>query len=100
MQFYTKTHPYYCGIDLHTKTMYVCILNNEGEIVLHQNIKSQAEPFIELIAQYRQQLIVGIVLLTHHECDHSQPSLYLHAPGYVVLSMHQSRLRISLHHHL
>jgi len=60
MQFYTKTHPYNCGIGLHTKTMYVCILNNEGEIVLHQNIKSQAEPFIELIAQYRQQLIVGV----------------------------------------
>lgn len=23
MQFYTKTHEHYCGIDLHTKMMYV-----------------------------------------------------------------------------
>ncbi len=60
MQFYTKTHPYYCGIDLHTKTMYVCIVNNEGEIVLHQNIRSQADAFLNLISEYRQQLIVGV----------------------------------------
>lgn len=27
MKFYTKTHKFYCGIDLHAKTMYLCILN-------------------------------------------------------------------------
>ena len=32
MRFYTKNHDYYCGIDLHTKTMYVCVLNNLVEI--------------------------------------------------------------------
>ena len=26
MQFYTKQHKFYCGIDPHTKKMYVCIL--------------------------------------------------------------------------
>jgi len=26
MRFYTKTHQHYCGIDLHAKTMYLCIL--------------------------------------------------------------------------
>jgi hypothetical protein len=31
MRFYNKPHRYYCGIDLHTKTMYVCILKTEGE---------------------------------------------------------------------
>ncbi|MBM3302571.1 MAG: IS110 family transposase, partial [Deltaproteobacteria bacterium] len=30
MNFYTKQHKYYCGIDLHAKTMYLCILNQEG----------------------------------------------------------------------
>lgn len=28
MRFYTTTHRHYCGIDLHAKQMYVCILNH------------------------------------------------------------------------
>ena len=26
MNFYTQQHKHYCGIDLHAKAMYVCIL--------------------------------------------------------------------------
>ena len=29
MRFYTQQHQFYCGIDLHARTMYVCILNHE-----------------------------------------------------------------------
>ena len=25
MRFYTPQHPLYCGIDLHARTMYLCI---------------------------------------------------------------------------
>ena len=35
MRSYTQTHQHFCGIDLHTKTMYLCILNESGDIVLH-----------------------------------------------------------------
>ena len=38
MRFYTKQHKYYCGIDLHTRVMYLCILNADGETVLHRNV--------------------------------------------------------------
>jgi hypothetical protein len=31
MRFYTTQHPFYCGIDLHARTMYVCILNQAGD---------------------------------------------------------------------
>jgi len=27
MKFYTKQHRYYCGIDLHARSKYVCILD-------------------------------------------------------------------------
>lgn len=30
MQSYTKQHKYYCGIDLHTKKMFISILDVEG----------------------------------------------------------------------
>jgi transposase len=60
MQFYTKTHEHYCGIDLHTKMMYVCILNNSGEIVLHQNIPTNPARFLSLIEPFRQNLVIGV----------------------------------------
>lgn len=43
MKFYTQQHPHYCGIDLHARTMYLCILNQEGVIVLHRNMKTEPE---------------------------------------------------------
>jgi hypothetical protein len=32
MKFYNKLHAYYCGIDLHAKTMYICIQDKNGEV--------------------------------------------------------------------
>ena len=60
MRFYTKQHPYYCGIDLHTKTMYVCIIDQENNVLVHQDIPTKAEPFLALINPYREGLIIGV----------------------------------------
>ena len=49
MKFYTKQHKFYCGVDLHAKTMYLCILDSEGKIVLHRNIKSKPGVFLKTI---------------------------------------------------
>jgi hypothetical protein len=40
MRFYTNQHPFYCGIDLHARSMYVCVLSHDGEILLHRNMKA------------------------------------------------------------
>ncbi len=34
MNFYNNAHPYYCGIDLHARILYVCIIDLQGEIVI------------------------------------------------------------------
>jgi len=60
MRFYTKTDRHYCGIDLHAKTMYLCILDGAGEVLLHQNIQSRPEPFLEAVAPFREQLVVAV----------------------------------------
>ena len=57
MRFYTKQHKFFCGIDLHAKSMYLCILNSEGEIVLHRNIKTDSHVFLKTIAPYRERAI-------------------------------------------
>jgi len=59
MKFYTKQHPFYCGIDLHADAMYVCILDSAGEIVLHKNIPTKPKTFLRLIKPYRDGLVVG-----------------------------------------
>ena len=38
MRFYTKQHPFYCGIDLHARSRYVGIVNHDGEILVHRNM--------------------------------------------------------------
>ncbi len=59
MRFYTKQHNYYCGIDLHTRVMYLCILNASGETVLHRNVAARPEPLLRAVAPYRDGLVVG-----------------------------------------
>jgi hypothetical protein len=63
MRFYTKQHQFYCGIDLHARSMYLCILDRDGEIVLHRNMQAAPEPFLKAIAPYREDLGVGVECL-------------------------------------
>jgi transposase len=60
MRFYTKQHKFYCGIDLHARTMYLCILDQEGKIVLHRDIKTNPENFLKTIAPYREDIVVAV----------------------------------------
>jgi transposase len=60
MRFYTKQHRFYAGIDLHARTMYVCILDQEGEIRLHRNLEARPEAFLEAIRPYRDDLVVAV----------------------------------------
>lgn len=59
MRFYNKIHTHYCGIDLHAKTMYLCILGSSGEPLLERNIKSRPEAFLRAIEPYRDNLVVS-----------------------------------------
>ena len=60
MKVYNKQHAYYCGIDLHARTMYVCILNNTGSKVYHKNMPCNPDRFLQAIAPIRVDLVVGV----------------------------------------
>jgi transposase len=38
----------------------VCILSQEGEILLHRNLKAAPEPFLQAVAPYREGLVVAV----------------------------------------
>ena len=60
MRFDNAQHQFYCGIDLHARTMYVCILNHAGEIVVHRNMPTSPDALLKTIAPYREQLVIGV----------------------------------------
>jgi hypothetical protein len=60
MRFYNTQHPFYCGIDLHARTMYVCILDQRGEFLVHRNMKTSPEACLNAIAPYRQGIVVAV----------------------------------------
>ena len=64
MNFYNNMHPYYCGIDLHARILYVCILDQDGEIYVHKEIKSSPEALQALLEPYIGNIVVGV------ECMH------------------------------
>ena len=60
MQLYTKRHRHYCGIDLHARTMHVCILDQDGKELISKNIPTKPEELLRLIAPYRDDLVIGV----------------------------------------
>ena len=60
MRFYTTQHQFYCGIDLHARSMYVCIVNQDGEILVHRNMQAAPEPFLKAVAPSRDGLVVAV----------------------------------------
>jgi hypothetical protein len=40
--------------------MYLCILNQEGKIVLHRDIKSRPDIFLKTIEPYREDIVIAV----------------------------------------
>jgi transposase len=60
MRFYTTPHRYYCGIDLHARRMYICILDAQGKILVHRNGPATPEHLLTTIREYREDIVVAV----------------------------------------
>jgi len=60
MRFYTNQRKYYCGIDLHARRMYVCIIDDKGEIREHRNMRTDREAFLKTIGPFREDVVVAV----------------------------------------
>ena len=47
MRFYNQQHRFYCGVDLHARTLSVCILDATGATVLQQTIAASPTAFLK-----------------------------------------------------
>jgi transposase len=59
MKYYKTTTEYNCGIDLHARQMYICVMDREGNILVHKNIKGNDFAFfLKLVDPYMHSLTV------------------------------------------
>jgi transposase len=63
MRFSTKQHPLYCGIDLHARTMDVCLLSQDGEVRLHRHMKASPDAWLKALAPYRDDRVIAVACL-------------------------------------
>ena len=63
MRFYTQQHRFYCGVDLHARTMYLCILDAAGQVVYGKNLAAEPDAFLQAVAPFRDGLVVAVECL-------------------------------------
>ncbi|MDZ7764414.1 MAG: transposase [Melioribacteraceae bacterium] len=51
---------YYCGVDLHDKNMYICLMQKDGEILLHKKLRNNFELFQAKTKKYTDDMSVGV----------------------------------------
>src|SRR5215471_4965686 len=59
MRFYNQQHRFYCGVDLHARTLSLCVLDAAGAIVLHQTLAAGPDTFLKAVAPFRDGLAVA-----------------------------------------
>ncbi len=60
MKFYTRQHQHYCGIDLHARQMYLCILDAGGKVCLSRNLECSPEALLAAVKPFREDLVVAV----------------------------------------
>src|SRR5262245_14779532 len=64
MRFLTRTAGSYVGVDLHARTLFVCVLDQAGQVKLSRNLPAKPQPFLDALEPFRPDLLVGC------ECVH------------------------------
>ena len=59
MKYYKTMTKYNCGIDLHTRCMYSCVMDLDGNILVRRNIRhNDFSFFLKLVESYKDDLTV------------------------------------------
>jgi hypothetical protein len=62
-RFYTKQHTAYCGIDPPARSLSVCILRQDGALLLPRTMQPRPERFLTALAPDRAELVVAVACL-------------------------------------
>lgn len=59
MRFYNQQHRFYCGVDLHARSLSLCVLDQAGSIVGQQTIAADPAAFLAALAPFQDGLVVA-----------------------------------------
>jgi transposase len=60
MELLNLDKKYYCGIDLHGKTMYTTVMDKSGTLLFHKNLDNSMPQLLEALRPYRENIAVGV----------------------------------------
>ena len=60
MRYAQINSKYVCGIDLHAREMYACVMNEKGEILFHRNMRTDFDQFKKKMKPFLPDLAVGV----------------------------------------
>ncbi len=60
MRFYQGQHRFYCGIDLHARSMHVCVVDHAGDIVFDRKLATRPEALLRALEPFRDGLVIGV----------------------------------------
>src|SRR5581483_9949598 len=60
MRFYSQSHRFYAGGDLHARTLYLHVLDADGRTCFDQNLPASPDAFLAAVAPFRDGLVVGV----------------------------------------
>src|SRR6476660_8385009 len=60
MRFYTQPHRFYAGIDLHARTLHLCVLAHDGDVVFDRNLPARPDALLHALTPFREGLVVGV----------------------------------------
>jgi transposase len=60
MRFYNEPHQFYAGIDLHARSLHLCVLDAQGQVRYDRSLPCQPQPLLDALAPFRDGLVVGV----------------------------------------
>jgi len=60
MRYAKVESKYYCGIDLHSRSMYISVLDKEGAVLFQRNMANRFDIFKKYVERFLPELVVGV----------------------------------------
>ncbi len=85
MQYYINKHRHTCGVDLHGRNLYLCMLDPDRKVLLHRRVPCDTERLLTELKPFLDDLIIGVesmfkwYWLADFCADHDIPFVLGHA---------------------
>ena len=60
MRFYSSKKKFYCGADLHARDIYICIMDQDHNILVHRRLRRQStDLLLKILEPFKDSIVIG-----------------------------------------